>query len=102
ALGLAAMPNLILFQVLFPLVSPMMDLQMLASLVAAVLQRHQHPAEYSADLLNRTLFFYALFVVVDLAAGALAFALERKEDWKLLLWPALQRIHYCELMYTRA
>jgi len=99
ALGLAAMPNLILFQVLFPLVSPMMDLQMLASLVAAVLQRHQHPAEYSADLLNRTLFFYALFVVVDLAAGALAFALERKEDWKLLLWLPLQRFAYRQLMY---
>jgi cellulose synthase/poly-beta-1,6-N-acetylglucosamine synthase-like glycosyltransferase/peptidoglycan/xylan/chitin deacetylase (PgdA/CDA1 family)/spore germination protein YaaH len=99
ALGLAAMPNLILFQVLFPLVSPMMDLQMLASLVAAVLQRNQHPAEYSADLLNRTLFFYALFVVVDLAAGVLAFVLERKEDWKLLLWMPLQRFAYRQFMY---
>ena len=100
ALGLAAMPNLIVFQVLFPLVSPMMDLQMLASLIAAALQRHQHPAEFSADILNRTLFFYALFVVVDLAAGALAFVLERKEDWKLLLWLPLQRFAYRQLMCT--
>ncbi len=99
ALGLAAMPNLIVFQVLFPLVSPMMDLQMLASLGAAALQRHQHPAEFSADIMNRTLFFYALFVVVDLAAGALAFVLERKEDWKLLLWLPLQRFTYRQLMY---
>ena len=98
-LGLVAMPNLVIFQVLFPLVSPVMDLHMGLSLAAAALQQHQHPTEFSTDIIARTAFFYALFVAVDLAAAALAFLLERKEDWRLLMWLPLQRFAYRQLMY---
>jgi len=98
-LGMVAMPNLIVFQVLFPLVSPVMDLHMLLSLAAAALQQHQHPTEFSSDIVARTAFFYAVFVAVDLAAAALAFSLERREDWHLLIWLPLQRFVYRQLMY---
>ena len=99
ALGLVALPNLLVFQVMFPLVAPVMDLQMVLAGVAALVQQHQHPAEYSADTLTRTLFFYSLFVAVDLGAALLAFLLERKEDRRLLIWLPLQRFAYRQLMY---
>ena len=99
ALGMVALPNLLVFQVLFPLVGPVMDLQMVLAGVAALVQQHQHPAEYSAEALTRTLFFYALFVAVDLAAALLAFFLEQKEDKRLLVWLPLQRFAYRQLMY---
>jgi len=40
-----------------------------------------------------------VFVAVDLAAALLAFALERKEDARLLFWLPLQRFAYRQLMY---
>jgi cellulose synthase/poly-beta-1,6-N-acetylglucosamine synthase-like glycosyltransferase len=98
-LGVVAMPNLIVFQVLFPLVSPVMDLHMLLSLIAAAVQQHQHPTEFSPDIITRTAFFYAVFVAVDLAAAVLAFCLESREDWRLLMWLPLQRFVYRQLMY---
>ena len=77
ALGFIAMPNVIIFQVFFPLVSPVMDLLLIGSLATDAFNRWQHPVEYSSDGLWRVLFYYALFVAVDYLAAALAFALER-------------------------
>jgi peptidoglycan-N-acetylglucosamine deacetylase len=99
ALGLIALPNLLVFQVLFPLIGPVMDLQMVLSTGAALIQKHQHPAAFSGEAFTRTLFFYALFVAVDLAAALLAFVLEKREDTRLLLWLPLQRFTYRQLMY---
>jgi hypothetical protein len=43
--------------------------------------------------------FYALFMAVDLGAGVLAFAMEKRERWSLLWWLVLQRFGYRQLMY---
>jgi peptidoglycan-N-acetylglucosamine deacetylase len=99
ALGFVALPNVMIFQVLFPLVSPVMDLLLIGSLGMAVLDYGQHPAQYSPDGLWRVLFYYALFVTVDYLAAILAFALERGEDWGLLIWLFWQRFFYRQLMY---
>ncbi|MDS4070385.1 MAG: glycosyltransferase [Candidatus Competibacter sp.] len=99
ALGFVALPNVIVFQVLFPLVSPIMDLLLIGSLGTAAFDHWQHPAEYSPDALWRVLFYYALFVTVDYLAAILAFALERKENWWLLIWLFWQRFFYRQLMY---
>src|SRR5262249_354317 len=50
-LGTVAIPNVLLFQILFPLISPVMDLLMMWSFVATLWQRHQHPNDYSIDTL---------------------------------------------------
>ncbi|MBC7610891.1 MAG: hypothetical protein H7228_15190, partial [Polaromonas sp.] len=47
----------------------------------------------------RVLFYYALFVTIDYLAAILAFALERKESWWLLIWLFWQRFFYRQLMY---
>ena len=99
ALGFVALPNVIIFQVLFPLISPIMDLLLIGSLSMAAFNHWQHPAEYSPDALWRVLFYYALFVTVDYLAAILAFALERKESWRLLLGLFWQRFFYRQLMY---
>jgi cellulose synthase/poly-beta-1,6-N-acetylglucosamine synthase-like glycosyltransferase len=99
SLGLIALPNLLIFGVLFPLVSPLMDLQMLLSIVGAAWESRFHPNEFTGDLFARTFFYYAVFVAVDLLAAALAFTLERRERWSLLVWLPLQRLAYRQLMY---
>jgi peptidoglycan-N-acetylglucosamine deacetylase len=101
-LGTVALPNLIVFGVIFPVISPLMDLQMLFSLISAIVESTQHPAEFTADVFSQTLFYYALFVFVDLLAAALAFLLERREQWSLLLTMPLQRFTYRQLMYVVA
>ncbi len=99
SLGLVALPNLLLFQVVFPLVSPVMDLELFVSGAAALVQSMQHPQEFSADTFSRTLFYYAVFIAVDGLAAVFGFLLERDEDWTLLIWLPLQRFWYRQLMY---
>ncbi len=99
ALGWFAIPNVLIFQILFPLISPVMDLLMIISLINTALQKSQHPNEYSTDGLKRVLFFYALFLAVDFGAAFIAFLLEKNEDWRLLVWLLFQRFFYRQLMY---
>ncbi len=98
-LGLVAMPNMWLFQILFPLISPVMDLMLLWAVVLAALERYQHPTQYSTSNLRQIVFYYALFLAVDGLAAAFAFMLERRERWSLLWWLFLQRFGYRQVMY---
>ncbi len=102
ALGFLAIPNVLIFQVFFPLISPIMDLLMLLTIGNTFWQRYQHPTEYSVDGLKRAFSFYILFLAVDLLAAAIAFTLERKEDWKLIIWLFFQRFFYRQLLYIVA
>ncbi len=97
-LGFVGMPNVWLFQILFPLISPLMDLVLVWALVSAGLEFFQH-AQFSTGSLRQVLFYYALFLAVDWLASAFAFALERRERWSLLWWLLLQRFGYRQVMY---
>ena len=99
SLGFIALPNIFIFQVLFPLISPVMDLLMLVTLLIAAINKLQHPQEFSADSLRRALFYYALFVAIEFAAASIAFLLEKKENKRLLVWLFWQRFFYRQLMY---
>ena len=100
ALGLVALPNIFIFQVLFPLISPLMDLLLVASIATWVWQRSQHPTDFASnDALVRVLVFYVLFLIIDYLGALVAFLLERKEQWSLLIWLFFQRFVYRQLMY---
>jgi len=99
ALGFVAMPNVWIFQIFFPLISPAMDLMFIWTLFSAALERYQHPDEYAFTNLKRTLFYYALFLAVEWLAASLAFLLEKREQWSLLWWLFLQRFFYRQVMY---
>jgi peptidoglycan-N-acetylglucosamine deacetylase len=47
---------------------------------------------------ERVLYFFAAFLVVDLVTSLVAFLLERDEEWGLLLSLPLQRFYYRRLM----
>ncbi|WP_407540287.1 glycosyltransferase [Deinococcus radiomollis] len=99
-LGLITVPNVLVFQVLLPLISALLDTIMLLSLVWSFMQTRYHPD--SPGLNGHILAFYLLFVGIDLFAGVLAFALEPGERWSLLLWLPLQRFFYRQLLYVVA
>ncbi len=99
ALGIVALPNIFVFQILFPVISPVLDLMAVVSLVGLGWQRYQHPLNPPTDSLQYAVLFYALFFVLDYFAALIAFALEWREDWGLILWLFLQRFFYRQLMY---
>jgi len=53
----------------------------------------------TADV-EKSLFFFVGFVLIDILTCMVAFALERKEDWTLLFPVLLQRFYYRQLMYV--
>jgi cellulose synthase/poly-beta-1,6-N-acetylglucosamine synthase-like glycosyltransferase/peptidoglycan/xylan/chitin deacetylase (PgdA/CDA1 family)/spore germination protein YaaH len=99
ALGFIALPNVWIFQILFPLISPVMDLMLFYTLIAAGIDRWQQPKGYSSTSLNQVLFYYALFLAIDWVTACFAFMLEKKENWRLLWWLFLQRFCYRQVMY---
>jgi cellulose synthase/poly-beta-1,6-N-acetylglucosamine synthase-like glycosyltransferase/peptidoglycan/xylan/chitin deacetylase (PgdA/CDA1 family)/spore germination protein YaaH len=99
ALGFVAMPNVWIFQIIFPLISPIMDLMLIYTLLSAGLDRLQQPSGYSMTNLAQILFYYALFLTLDWLAASFAFLLEKKEHWRLLWWLFLQRFCYRQVMY---
>ena len=99
ALGLVALPQVWLFQIVFSVVSPLVDVLLLWQVVATGLDYFEHRGQFNPDNLLEVAMFYALFMLVDLAASVLAFAMEKKEQWSLLWWLVLQRFGYRQLMY---
>ncbi len=99
AMGLFALPNILIFQILLPLVSPFIDLMFVFGVVHYLIDKHFHPETASTDSLLKLLTFFLAFLVIDFAASALAFALERKhpaskgDAWLLFhIW--IQRFTY--------
>jgi cellulose synthase/poly-beta-1,6-N-acetylglucosamine synthase-like glycosyltransferase/peptidoglycan/xylan/chitin deacetylase (PgdA/CDA1 family)/spore germination protein YaaH len=99
AMGLFALPNMLIFQILFPLVSPLIDLMFVAGVLNYLYDRHFHPEAASSASFYKLLTFFLAFLIIDFAASALAFALERKhpaskgDAWLLFhIW--IQRFTY--------
>lgn len=99
-LGFVALPNVWIFQILFPLISPVMDLMLIYTLISAGLDWLEQPKGYSFTNLQQILFYYALFLAIDWLAACFAFLLEKKEQWRLLWWLFLQRFCYRQVMYS--
>jgi hypothetical protein len=99
ALGFVALPNVIVFP--GALSADLADHGPAVDRLAGIgrLQSLAPPGGVFPDNLWRVLFYYALFVSVDYLAAILAFALERKESWGLLIWLFWQRFFYRQLMY---
>lgn len=99
AMGLFALPNIVIFQILLPLVSPLIDLMFVVGVIRYLLDKHYHPDAASTASFYKLLIFFLTFMIIDFAASALAFMLERKhpaskgDAWLLLhIW--MQRFSY--------
>ncbi|HQN50934.1 MAG TPA: glycosyltransferase family 2 protein, partial [Phenylobacterium sp.] len=98
-LGFVALPQIWLFQILLTVVAPLVDLAVVWSLAAGLYGLVSHPVEWSADDILRPLLYWAAFILLDLSAGVLGMALERKAPWADLAWLPAQRFGYRQLMY---
>jgi len=99
SLGFIAMPNVAIFQLFFPFVSPIADLMFLLSLGSVWLVRQQHGATYALTSLEQVLTYYAVFLLVDWFATMVGFFLEPGEDRSLSWLVFLQRFAYRQVMY---
>ena len=101
ALGWMALPNIVIFQIALPLFSPFIDLMfVVGSLKYLVWDKHFHPDTADPASFQQLVVFFAIFLVIDFIASAIAFALERREgraDWMLLGHVWLQRFAYRQL-----
>jgi cellulose synthase/poly-beta-1,6-N-acetylglucosamine synthase-like glycosyltransferase/peptidoglycan/xylan/chitin deacetylase (PgdA/CDA1 family) len=102
-LGWVAIPNIFLFQIVLPLVSPLIDLLFLLSIALwglAQLRVARLPQLWTLQDVERSLIFFAVFMMIDLFTCVVAFILERHEDWTLLAPLILQRFYYRQMMYV--
>ena len=99
ALGLVALPQVWLFQIVLTALAPIADLLLVWQLLAQWVAYMQHGAEFSNDNLLTVGIYYCVFMVVDLAAATFGFLMEKRENWSLLWWLMLQRFGYRQLMY---
>jgi len=103
-LGWIALPNIFVFQLALPLISPIIDLLFLGSVALWALEKLHlswlPTIHATTDDLLRSVFFFIGFLLIDVFTCVLAFALERKEDWTLLVPVLLQRFYYRQLMYV--
>lgn len=99
--GLAriGLPQAVLFQILLAAISPVIDLALIVSLVATWFEVQAHGWAQSSTDIDRMLAYWLIFSAIDLLAAFIAFALERREKWRLLWLLIPQRIGYRQIMY---
>jgi cellulose synthase/poly-beta-1,6-N-acetylglucosamine synthase-like glycosyltransferase/peptidoglycan/xylan/chitin deacetylase (PgdA/CDA1 family)/spore germination protein YaaH len=102
-LGWIALPNIFIFQLALPLISPIIDLMFLGSVALwglAQLHIAQMPQLWTTADVERSVLFFLGFLLIDVFTCIVAFTLERDEDWTLLVPVLLQRFYYRQLMYV--
>jgi peptidoglycan-N-acetylglucosamine deacetylase len=102
AMGLFALPNILIFQMLLPLVSPFIDLLFAWGIVNFFIDRHYHPESASSASFEKLVIYFLGFLVIDFITSSVAFSLERrhpanKGDGWLLFHIWLQRFAYRQL-----
>jgi cellulose synthase/poly-beta-1,6-N-acetylglucosamine synthase-like glycosyltransferase/peptidoglycan/xylan/chitin deacetylase (PgdA/CDA1 family)/spore germination protein YaaH len=98
-LGFVGLPNVWIFQLLFPLISPIADLLFLWSLLTVYLNYVQHGPEYAVQRLLQVVVYYAVFLAVDWLAAVIALMMEQGEERWLSWLVLLQRFAYRQVMY---
>ncbi|GAC1380526.1 MAG: glycosyltransferase [Ginsengibacter sp.] len=89
--GMVAMPNILIYQLILPVLAPLADFFLVFSLIAGsmgiiVVSPHD------------IIVFYLIFTFVDSLGAAVAFSFE-KVNFAKLLWIIPQRLIYRQLMY---
>jgi cellulose synthase/poly-beta-1,6-N-acetylglucosamine synthase-like glycosyltransferase len=105
--GMIGMPNILIFQIILPLFAPLADLFMFGALISGIWNLIDLGALNLAALASTfslktsfglMIFYYAIFVVVDLIFACFAFKIE-KEPLRKLLYIIPQRFIWRQLMY---
>lgn len=98
-LAYVGVPQAWVFQIGFAVISPLIDLALVASLINTVIRVIQHGwAQTQSDVL-RMAIYWLVFTLIDLICGWVAYRLERREKRYPALLLLAQRIVYRQLMY---
>lgn len=104
--GRLALPTLWLFQVVFQILAPIMDLKILFALISAyIVYRSPAPASIETappaipDSVLPILILYVVFLAIELISGWIAYRMDRRSAWQLW-WLVPQRFIYRQLMYA--
>jgi len=99
--GLAriGLPQAIVFQIVLAAISPIIDLALLVSFFTTYLAVKAHGWAQTSHDVEKMLLYWLVFTAIDLLAATIAFALERRERWRLLWLLIPQRIGYRQVMY---
>jgi hypothetical protein len=98
-LSWVGLPQAWLFQIGFALVSPIIDLALVASSIDTAVRIHQHGwAQTQTDVLRMGLYWLA-FCAIDVLCGAVAYKLEPRERRYPALLLVAQRFVYRQIMY---
>lgn len=101
--GLFCLPNIIVFQFLFTLIAPLIDLVLLWTVLVAVRDMAMHPNEALPPALLTTATYWAYFQLLELATAVVAIVIDRKPgSWRLLPLLLIQRFCYRQLLYVVA
>jgi cellulose synthase/poly-beta-1,6-N-acetylglucosamine synthase-like glycosyltransferase len=105
--GMIGMPNILIYQIILPLFSPLADLFMVISLVSGLCSLASvnsltfqgiHSIMSLQNGFGQVLLFYVIFIIVDMLFALLAYRMER-EKYKNLLYIIPQRFYWRQLMY---
>ena len=102
-LGLFGLPNIIIFQFLFTLVAPIIDLMLAWSLLTSFNNFSMRPDEGIPPTLLAVGIYWACFQLVEIATAVFAISLDgEKKTWRLLPLLLVQRFIYRQLLYVVA
>ncbi len=90
SLGMVSLPNILLFQIIIPILAPVADLIFFLS----IYWFWNHP-----ESLHKILLYYGMFLVVDVSVSVMAFSFEKEKIYRLI-WLIPQRFVYRLLMYV--
>lgn len=114
--GRLALPTLWLFQVVFQILAPIMDVKILFAVISAIMVYFlpvpgsdpqstygkivgEAPPPKITDALMPILILYGIFLALELISGWVAYKMDKKPAWRLW-WLIPQRFVYRQMMYA--
>jgi cellulose synthase/poly-beta-1,6-N-acetylglucosamine synthase-like glycosyltransferase/spore germination protein YaaH/peptidoglycan/xylan/chitin deacetylase (PgdA/CDA1 family) len=95
-LGTFTIPSIWVFQVIFPLIAPIIELTIMFSIASTIWQAFYHPMGNFSIMttLQSVIIYYVLFLLIDLLLSAVSFFLEKDENKRMIVWSVFQRFFY--------
>ncbi|MFT4077073.1 MAG: glycosyltransferase [Asticcacaulis sp.] len=98
-LAFIGMPQAWLFQILFSIISPLIDFALVVNIVATIVNVTQHGWAQSSGDLGRMGIYWLVFLAIDALCGGIAYWLEPREKRYPVFWLLSQRFVYRQIMY---
>ena len=98
-LAFIGLPQAIVFQIALAAISPIIDLALILNILDTYFRVQAHGWAQTHTNIEKMLTYWLIFTAIDLLSGVIAFALERRERWRLLVLLVPQRIGYRQVMY---